>query len=143
MKVITIIGRLTKDCEVHKNDRGEFAAFSVAVDDGYGENKGTIYFGVSFWRTQLAQYLTKGTQVGVTGDFKSREYNDKTYFSINATDVKLLGNSTKNQSQGTMNVPEAAAKVSAQEKARYAEGEKIEVDYSRDADLDLNDEIPF
>ena len=47
--------------------------------------------------------------------------------------------------QETMNVPEAAAKVAAQEKARYAEGEKIEVDYSRDAvnAQDLDDEIPF
>ena len=143
MKVITIIGRLTKECEVRKNDRGEFATFSVAVDDGYGDNKGTIYFGVNYWRTQLAQYLGKGTQVGVTGEFKTREYEGKTYMSINATEVKLLGNSNKNQSQGTMNVPQAAAKVAEKEKARYAEGEKIEVDYSRDADLDLNDEIPF
>mgnify|MGYP003115324054 CR=1 FL=1 len=47
--------------------------------------------------------------------------------------------------QGTMNVPEAAAKVSAQEKARYAEGENIDVDYSRDAvkAQDFDDEIPF
>lgn len=127
MKVITIIGRLTKDCEVRKNDRGEFATFSVAVDDGYGKDKGTIYFGVNFWRTQLAQYLGKGTQVGVTGEFKTREYEGKTYMSINASEVKLLGSPNKEKSDYQ---PQTN---------NFAEGSKLE-----DAkDMELNDEIPF
>tara|TARA_B100000073_G_C23311806_1_gene403025 strand:- start:23 stop:433 length:411 start_codon:yes stop_codon:yes gene_type:complete len=136
MKVITIIGRLTKDCEVRKNDRGEFATFSVAVDDGYGDDKGTIYFGVNYWRTKLAQYLEKGTQVGVTGEFKTREYEGKTYMSINASEVKLLGKKPENN--------------------RYAEGDKIETVYDAaqenskielnkqtTASQDFDDEIPF
>tara|TARA_Y100000289_G_scaffold14328_1_gene13429 strand:+ start:67 stop:447 length:381 start_codon:yes stop_codon:yes gene_type:complete len=126
MKVITIIGRLTKECEVRKNDRGEFATFSVAVDDGYGDKKGTIYFGVNFWRTQLAQYLSKGTQVGVTGEFKTREYEGKTYMSINASEVKLLGKKPENN--------------------RYVEGDKIEntqTENDQKKALELEDEIPF
>lgn len=129
MKVITIIGRLTKECEVRKNDRGEFATFSVAVDDGYGDKKGTIYFGVNFWRTQLAQYLTKGTQVGVTGEFKAREYEGKTYMSINASEVKLLGKKPENN--------------------RYVEGDKIENtqtanDQRKAVEVEeFDDEIPF
>ena len=132
MKVITIIGRLTKDSEVHKKDKGEFATFSVAVDDGYGDKKGTIYFGVSFWRTQLAQYLTKGTQVGVTGEFKTREYNDKTYFSVNATDVKLLGNPNRNKSDYE---PQSN---------KFAEGQRIESSSETENALaEFHDEIPF
>ena len=129
MKVITIIGRLTKDCEVRKNGKGEFATFSVAVDDGYGDKKGTIYFGVNFWRTQLAQYLTKGTQVGVTGEFKTREYEGKTYMSINASEVKLLGKKPENN--------------------RYVEGDKIENtqtanDQRKAVEVEeFDDEIPF
>ena len=129
MKVITIIGRLTKECEVRKNDRGEFATFSVAVNDGYGDKKGTIYFGVNFWRTQLAQYLTKGTQVGVTGEFKAREYEGKTYMSINASEVKLLGKKPENN--------------------RYVEGDKIENtqtanDQRKAVEVEeFDDEIPF
>jgi len=129
MKVITIIGRLTKDCEVRKNGKGEFATFSVAVDDGYGDKKGTIYFGVNFWRTQLAQYLTKGTQVGVTGEFKTREYEGKTYMSINASEVKLLGKKPENN--------------------RYVEGDKIENtqtanDQRKAVEIEeFDDEIPF
>jgi len=159
MKVITIIGRLTKDCEIRQGKKGEFATFSVAVKDGYGQNEKAIFFDIMYWNTNLKPSLVKGKEVAVTGEFSTNEYKEKTYLKINATEIKLLGNSNKNQSQGTMNVPEAAAKVAEKEKARYAEGEKIEVDYSRDADLDdeetteetsnetpsqdLNDEIPF
>ena len=49
MKNITAVGYLTKDCEVVENEKSSFVKFSIAVDDGYGENKGTIFF----WRTLL------------------------------------------------------------------------------------------
>lgn len=132
MKVITIIGRLTKECEVRKNDRGEFATFSVAVDDGYGDNKGTIYFGVNYWRTQIAQYLNKGTQVGVTGEFKTREYEGKTYMSVNASEVKLLGSPNKEKSDYQ---PQTN---------KFSEGQKVESSsQTENALAEFEDEIPF
>lgn len=91
MKAITIIGRLTRDSKVQENERGGFVSFSVAVDDGYGQDKGTVFFDVNYNRKQLAQYLTKGQQVAVTGELKTREYNGKTYLSVRPNDVKLLG----------------------------------------------------
>ena len=141
MKNITAVGYLTKDCEVVENEKNSFVKFSIAVDDGYGENKGTMFFGARYFRTKISPYLLKGKLVAITGDLKKNEYEGKTYLSINATDVKLLGG----KNTGTMNVSEAAAKVSEKEKSRYAEGEKIEVDYSRDAvkAQDFDDEIPF
>ena len=144
MKVITIIGRLTKDCEVRKNDRGEFATFSVAVDDGYGDKKTTIYFGVNYWRTQLAQYLGKGTQVGVTGEFKPREHEGKTYMSVNATEVKLLGSPNKDKSsyQPQSNNFAEGGKVGTVYEAAQ-ENAKIELDKQSTADLEFDDEIPF
>jgi len=145
MKVITIFGRLTKDGEVRQTDTGKFVTFSVAVNDGFKENQTTIYFDVAYNHEGIAPYLTKGKQVTVHGDFKTSVYNDKTYLKIQAYKVELGSSANNEPRQGTMNVPEAAAKVSAQEKARYAEGEKIEVDYSRDAVKaeDYDDEIPF
>jgi len=97
MKVCTIIGRLTKDSQIQENERGGFIKFSVAVDDGYGANKGTIYFDVDYNRTQIAQYLKKGTQVGVSGELKTREYNGRTYISIRANEVKLMGGGSNRQ----------------------------------------------
>lgn len=91
MKAITIVGRLTKDSEIRENEKGGFVSFSVAVDDGWGDNKGVMFFDVSHNRPQLSQYLTKGTQVAVTGDLKAREYNGKTYLGVRPSEVKLLG----------------------------------------------------
>ena len=118
MKAITIVGRLTKDSEVRQNDRGGFVSFSVAVDDGWGENKGVMFFDVSYNRTQVAQYLTKGTQVAVTGDLKIREYNGKTFLGVRPSEVKLLG-------------------------GRSAEPVKYTEHQAPAPTADLDDEIPF
>ena len=91
MKVCTIAGRLTKDCQVQENEGRQFATFSVAVDDGYGQNKGVMFFDVTYNRSAVAQYLTKGTKVCVSGELKQREYNGKTYLSIRAADLSLMG----------------------------------------------------
>lgn len=109
MKAITIIGRLTKDSEVQENERGGFVRFSVAVDDGYGADKGTLFFDVNYNRTQIAQYLTKGTQVAVTGELKTREYNGKTYLSVRPNDVKLLGGKRDAQPQRDYQAPATQA----------------------------------
>lgn len=143
MKNITAVGYLTNDCEVNKvGDKPTSVRFSIAVDDGYGENKSTIFFSVSYFRTGLAQYLNKGKLVAVSGDLKRNDYEGKTYLNIWANEVTLLGG----KSQGSMNVQDAANEVSNKEKARYPEGSSIEVDTSRDAPVDpdkFDDEIPF
>ena len=95
MKTITIAGRCTKDAEVRRTQAGnEVAGFSVAVDDGYGADKGTLYFDCSLWGVRaekLAPRLTKGKQVTVSGDFGTREYEGKTKFTIRVSDVTLQG----------------------------------------------------
>lgn len=91
MKDISIIGRLTKDCKVQENARGKSTTFSVAVDDGYGENKSTVFFGCSMYSDKIAEHLVKGRQVGVTGEFRMTQGNDgKTWLNVNAYNVRLL-----------------------------------------------------
>lgn len=124
MKVCTIVGRLTKDCRVQENQKGGFLAFSVAVDDGYGANKGTLFFDVDYNRTGIAKYLTKGTQVAVYGDLKTREYNGKTYLGIRANDVKLIG--------VNKNKPE------------YQDGgSSLHTEHDQPANNNMDDEIPW
>jgi single-strand DNA-binding protein len=125
MKVCTIIGRVTKDSQIQENERGGFLKFSVAVDDGYGASKGTIFFDVDYNRTGIAQYVTKGKQVGVSGELKTREYNGKTYLSIRANDVKLIGGQQRQQVMHTEHEPQ-----------RAAEGQTF-------TENQLDDEIPF
>lgn len=95
MKNITIAGRCTKDAEVRNTQDGkQVAGFSVAVDDGYGQNKSTMFFDCSVWGVRaekLAPMLTKGKQVTVSGDLGQREYNGKTYLTLRVADVSLQG----------------------------------------------------
>jgi single-strand DNA-binding protein len=95
MKNITIAGRIGKSAETRNTQGGDqVTGFSVAVDEGFGDKKRTIWFDVSFWGKRgasVAQYLTKGAQVTVTGDLSTREHEGKTYLTVRANDLTLQG----------------------------------------------------
>lgn len=104
MKNLTISGNIGKDAEVRRtNDGTPVASFSVAVKD----RQETVWFDVSLWGKRgetLAQYLTKGTTVSVSGDLGTREYNGKTYLTVRANEVTLLGGKKRDDSaQGYSN----------------------------------------
>jgi single-strand DNA-binding protein len=99
MKNITIAGRTGKDGETRRTGDGKpVLNFSVAVDDGYGQNKSTMWFDVSVWGKRgesLAPIIKKGMALTVTGDLTSREHNGKTYLGVNASEVTLQGGGEK------------------------------------------------
>ena len=107
MKNISIAGRATKDCEVKQNQDRSFATFSVAVDDGFGPDKGVMFFDVTYHREGVADFITKGTRVAVTGELKQREYNGKTYLSIRASDLALMGGGKPKEDQSGGNTSPA------------------------------------
>ena len=80
MKAITIAGRITKDSEIKTGgvDQNQFVTFSVAVDDGYGANKTTMFFDCSYFGKRavgVQPYLNKGT----------------TYLGVRVNDLTLQG----------------------------------------------------
>lgn len=95
MKNITIAGNIGKDATVRTTQQGDkVAGFSVAVEDGFGQNKRTIWFDVSIWgqrAEKLAPYLTKGSKIAVAGDLSTREHDGKTYLTVRASEVTLQG----------------------------------------------------
>jgi single-strand DNA-binding protein len=68
---VTIAGNLGRDPEMrYLPDGTAVTNFSVAVSDGWGENKKTIWFRVTAWRktAELAnQYLSKGRKILIEG----------------------------------------------------------------------------
>jgi len=108
MKAITIAGRIGKDAETRNTQQGDqVTGFTVAVDEGFGDKKRTIWFDVSYWGKRgaaVAPYLTKGGNVTVSGDLSTREYEGKTYLTIRANDLTLQGGRSDSagggQSQG-------------------------------------------
>ena len=95
MNVFTAIGRVGRDAQVRYTGAGKaVAGWSLAVDDGWGENKKTVWLDCSLWgdrADKLAPHITKGAQLGVTGSIGTREHDGKTYVTLRVSDVTLLG----------------------------------------------------
>ena len=112
MNILTLVGRVTKDAELRFNSDGkQVSNFSLAIDDGYGDNKKTIWFRCSLWGKRaesLNQYLTKGQQVVVIGRLSHDEGNPRTWekdgvthasFEAYVTDLKLVGGGKKQEEE--------------------------------------------
>ena len=80
MNKIFEIGRLTRDPEIRYTQSGKaVCTFSIAVDDGYGENKKAYFFPVVVWgktAETCGKSLTKGRKVAVTGKLTTRQYEN-------------------------------------------------------------------
>lgn len=78
-----ITGRVTADAQVRNVSEGkQVVNFSVAVNDSYKAKNGervtqTEFFDCSYWiGTGIAQYLTKGTIVELSGRVSARAWVD-------------------------------------------------------------------
>lgn len=103
MKTISISGTIGRDAETRQAGQTTVTSFSVAVDDGWGENKTTIWFDCSVWGTRgekVAQYMLKGGKVSLSGEFGMREHNGKTYLQIRVAEFDLPSNKHGQQSLG-------------------------------------------
>jgi single-strand DNA-binding protein len=74
--------------------------FTVAVDFGYGDNKGTNWIRCALFgkraEGKLPQYLVKGTQVAISGELRINEYTDndgnkRTSVEVNVSTLDLIG----------------------------------------------------
>ena len=117
---IVAVGRLGKDVELRYSPDGKaVASFSVAVDDGFGENKKTIWLRVSVWEKQAEtcnQYLHKGSIVLVEGRltpdpktggpriFKRQDGTEGASFEVSASTVRFIGG--MDASEQPANVPD-------------------------------------
>ena len=95
MKSITIAGNIGRDAETRNTQNGDkVTSWTVAVEDRSGKDKSTLWFDCSLWGARgekLAQYLTKGSKVVVSGDLGKREHDGKTYLTVRADNVTLMG----------------------------------------------------
>lgn len=101
MKSVTIAGNIGRNAETRNTQSGDsVTGFSVAVEERQGQDKRTIWFDVSIWGkrgSSLAQYLTKGTRVAVAGELSTREHEGKTYLTVKADQVTLMGGGEKRE----------------------------------------------
>lgn len=95
MKTICLAGTIGKDAVLRRTQNGEpVLGFSMAVDDGYGENKSTMWFDINLWGKRgqsLEPHLKKGVRVTVAGELGARQHEAKTYFTCRASDITIQG----------------------------------------------------
>lgn len=81
MNQVNVIGRVGADIEIRYTTSGKAVGeLNLAVDDGYGENKKTVWLGVTLWgqTAELAQKaVRKGDRLGITGRLSQEEWEDK------------------------------------------------------------------
>ena len=81
MNKVHLIGNITRDTELRYTQSGKaVCTFSIAVDDGYGENKKAYFFPVVVWgktAETCGNSLHKGSKVAVTGKLTSRQYDNR------------------------------------------------------------------
>jgi len=110
MNIYNFTGRIGKDSETRFTPGGmAICSFSVAVDYGFGENKGTNWLRCSLFgkraEGKLPQYLIKGAQVAISGELRIREYDDKdgnkrTSVEVSVDKLDLIGGRNEQQSSG-------------------------------------------
>ncbi len=80
MAVLSATGRLGRDAEIRTVGQNKVTSFSIAVDQGWGDKKTTIWIDCAFWGQRgekVAPYLTKGAVVEVYGEPSIRSYESK------------------------------------------------------------------
>ena len=104
MNKVILCGNLVKDMDVKvikgktkKADDVIVGRFTLAVNEGYGENKKATFIPVTIFNKtveNLEEYLNKGTKVNVVGrlDINNIETEEgyKTYVSVVSNEIQLL-----------------------------------------------------
>ena len=90
MNQVNLIGNLTRDVELrYTTDQKPIARFSIAVNDGYGEQQRTSYIPIVVFGKQAEnadRYLSKGSKVAVNGRIQTGSY-EKEGRTIYTTDI--------------------------------------------------------
>lgn len=112
INICTFTGRIGKDAETRFTpNQKAVTSFSLAVDSGWGDNKKTMWIRCNCWGDRfvtLCEYLTKGQQVGVSGEISIHEWTKdgvtKSSQELSVREIELLGG--KSQPAQSEPIPE-------------------------------------
>ena len=110
MLQLTAIGRLTKDPEIKKNNKGtDFVVFDLAVNKGYGDNQTTTYVSCCAGGILVSPLskAKKGSLITITGELSTEPYQKRdgswavnTKCLISSFNYINAGNGQKNNQNG-------------------------------------------
>ena len=148
MTPVTLIGRLSQ--EISTNEAKTAGHTSIAVDDGFGENKKTNFFNLRLYGNVLERLLKatsasenngKGTALMIKGDFDSQDFArkdgsaGKQYF-INVEDFSFVSYGKKNSDTDENTETSVATEAPT-------EGTPTVEELAEEFNLDIDDDLPF
>jgi len=101
MNTFTVVGRLTKDCEIKSTKNGKsFQVGCVASYVGWGDNKKTLFLNFTWWSDKMNEYLKKGKMVFISGtltpnDYKNKDGVEVKNYQIDVRDISFVGGGKK------------------------------------------------
>ena len=110
MNKVILTGNLTNNPQVRFTQSGKAVAmFSIAVNDGFGDNQKTYYPNIVVWgktAETVGNNLAKGSKVGVVGKLTTRSYDNSAGQKVYVTEVvadmyggiEFLGSKKQSQS---------------------------------------------
>ena len=88
---VILMGRLTRDPELRRTNSGApVCSFSVAIDNGYGENRQTDFINCVAWNKTaefVSNYFSKGKMIIVIGRISTRTWEGQDGKKNYATEV--------------------------------------------------------
>ena len=133
---VILMGRLTRDPEMrHTNSGTPVTTFSIAIDNGYGDNKRTDFVNCLAWNKTaefVTKYFTKGKMIIVIGRIPTRSWETQDGKRAYATEVvanEVTFGESKTSPQ--LNTPQTAAQPPMQD------------DDDDFTPLDEDDDLPF
>lgn len=147
-----LMGRLTRDPELRHTGTGTpVVSFSVAIDNGYGENRQTDFINCVAWNKTaefISNYFTKGKMIIVIGRISTRSWEGqdgkKNYTTEVVVNEVSFGESKRSSGDNSSySAPTASAPV-ASTPAPQAAPQMPELENDDFSPLlDTDDDLPF
>lgn len=152
---VTLMGNLTRDPELRQIPSGQsVCSFSLALNRSYKGSDGnwqeaTDYVDVVAWGPlgeRVAQYVTKGRPVLVSGRLQSRSWEQdgqkRSKLEVVAQDVTFLGGRNDGGDSGGYSSPSGDSSSGSSAPASSSKSQDVVAPVSDDEPINLDD-IPF
>lgn len=144
---VILMGRLTRDPELRHTGSGTpVCSFSIAIDNGYGDNRSTDFINCVAWNKTaefVEKYFTKGRMIIVIGRIQTRTWEGqdgkKNYVTEVVASEVSFGESKKNAGEGGYSADNRSDYGSA---SQIPEG-PVETGDDDFVALETNDDLPF
>ncbi|MBQ7109427.1 MAG: single-stranded DNA-binding protein [Clostridia bacterium] len=149
MNKVILMGRLTRDPELRHTGTGTpVCSFSIAIDNGYGENRQTDFINCVAWNKTaefVSNYFQQGKMIIVIGRISTRSWEGqdgkKNYVTEVVASEVSFGESKRAQDGGASTPRAAGGEYSAPVAAPQMPQDLAEDDFS--PLLETDDDLPF